>query len=90
MSKFSEYFRSAILRKVGGKENEVQFAFAAAKRVAAKQQNARFQDEGEKALDRFGGKRVGHIYRERYLLALVPLTPALSLGEREKAFEFVN
>jgi hypothetical protein len=64
VSKVGQYFRAAAFRKIGGNEHEMQFAFAAAKRIAANQQDARFQDEGEKALDGFGGCRSGHLSRK--------------------------
>jgi hypothetical protein len=60
VSKVLQNFRAASFRKVGGDEHEMQFAFAPAKRIATNQQDARFQDEREKALDGFGGNSVAH------------------------------
>jgi hypothetical protein len=64
MGEIFQNLRATAFREIGGDEDEMQFAFAATEGVASDQQDARFQDEGEKALDGFGGQRIRHIYRE--------------------------
>jgi len=54
MREIGQDFGAAVVGKIRGNEHEMQFAFAAAERVASDQQDARFQDEGEEALDGFG------------------------------------
>ena len=65
VGKVGQNFRAAAFRKIGGNEHKMQFAFAAAERVATNQQNARFQDEGEEALDGFGRNGVAHDFGAR-------------------------
>src|SRR4051794_38044338 len=60
MRKFRKYFLAAFLGEISRDQNKVEAAFAAAKNIASREQNARTDHEREKPLDRFGRALVVH------------------------------